>query len=410
MAGKEIVILRDELQQITYYRREGGKRPTIYAYFKVNGKRHRFSTKTTDLKEASIIAHEKYRFALEGKDTKVRTFKQVSEEFLKYKKTRVSLATYDNYRTILGYVYQFMGDVDITKISNKSLKELEIWRRNYYKLHPKKKIQKYSRKGKKIKNGRKFSDKISNRTINLTVGLAISVMRYGADNGYIDENKIPKWNKLKDSRREAWLTEEDFLKIYRYYEQKNKFYAYIVGFMFYTGVRPVELNKIKWKDINFERRSVVVRGRKHKSRIVDSVVPLFPRTIHILEDLQKMNDPVDQDDFVFIKNGRQVKSIRKSFKETVRKLHLDDDLSVYSLRHGFATYLIENYNVPLPFVSKILGHANTKMVQAIYNHMRDDTVVNRVLEEHEEAKKTGRIQSLKKQWEIFIDFDEKGLN
>ncbi len=288
---------------------------------------------------------------------------------------------------------------------------MENFRRNYYKLNPKKKKQKYKRSGKSIRNGRKWNDKISNRRINLTMRLTISVMRFAYDQGYIDERSIPKWSKLREKKREAWLNEKDFLKLYRYYEKKNSFYACIIGFCYYTGARIMsEVNRIQWKDVNFEDKIVIIRNRKHKSKDVNTSVPLFPRTIHILETMKELNygdKPVKPNDFIFTKNNRQIQSIRKSFATAVKKCELDENLTPYSLRHGFATLMIEKYDVPLSFISKIMGHADTQMLEKVYQHLRDDVVVERVLREHERSKDAGKVQSLKKKWTVYLDEDEE---
>ena len=184
-SGKEIILWKDDIQGITYYRRKGTKKPIIYAYFSVNGKRHRLSTKTTDSKQAAIIAQEKYALACGGEEVRTVTFSQAAKEFLANKKHRVQKSTYDNYKVILGYVEQLLGDIDIRKINDKTIAELEEWRRTYYTKNPKKIIQKYKRNGKTIKNGRTFNKTVSNRTINLTIGLTLSVLRHASDMGHI---------------------------------------------------------------------------------------------------------------------------------------------------------------------------------------------------------------------------------
>lgn len=393
--GKEIILWKDDVQGITYYRREGAKKAIIYAYFSLDSKRIRFSTKSTDRKQAAIVAQEKYALAGDGKSVKNISFRKLSKEFLEDKKNRVVESTYKQYKSILGYVDEFLGDIDVRKITDKKVKELEKWRRNYYKNHPKKISQKYKRNGKVIKNGREYSDDISNRTINLTVGLTIAVLNYAKSLGYIEQHHIPStWKKLKERKREEWVEQQDFLKLYKYYENSgNVFYACIIGFCYFTGVRIMsEINRLQWKDVDFENQTVLIRNRKHKSQIVNSLVPLFPESLIILEKMKEMHRPVSGNNFVFRnKNGRQVQSINKSFKTAVKKCGLSDRITPYALRHSFATCMVESTGIPMQMIAKIMGHADTQMLEKTYGHLRDNVAANTALKEHAKSKKDGRI-------------------
>ena len=119
--GNEVVLWKDEALGITYYVREGGKKPVIHFYFSVDGKRIRLSSRTTDRKQAAIVAQEKFTLAKEGKQVKGLKFKQASKKFLEHKKNRVSSSTYENYKSILSYVDQFLGDHDVKQISNATI-------------------------------------------------------------------------------------------------------------------------------------------------------------------------------------------------------------------------------------------------------------------------------------------------
>ena len=92
--GKETILYKDPIYNISYYTREGLKKQTIYAYFTLNKKKIRFSTKETDLTRAIKVATAKYHKADEGKNIKNITFKKVLREFLDYKKHRVKNTTH----------------------------------------------------------------------------------------------------------------------------------------------------------------------------------------------------------------------------------------------------------------------------------------------------------------------------
>lgn len=390
--SKTTLIHKDSVQNISYYRRDTNV-PTIQAYFRVNGKTYRFSTGKTSIEEAVQVANKKHHLATQGRSTKRTSFEKALNKFLIYKESRVSPNTSKEYKRIGKYLLEYFKGRDVTSIESKSMIGLENWRRNYYKNNPDKQIQTYKRNGKIILSGRSFNYKVGNREINKTIGLCISIMRHAClVSGYITEPQIPRWKQLRENKREVFLTENDFLKLYFHFEEKNIFYADIIGFAFYTGARmPSEPNNLRWKDVHIDKKFVVLRDRKHKSKTVNSAVPLFPRTIKILERIRKRNQPKSLDEYVFVtEQGKQIKSIRKSFNSAVKECGLDERLTLYSLRHGFATHMIENYNIPLAMISRIMGHSDTQMLQKVYAHLRDDVVIKTALQAHDEAKETGR--------------------
>jgi integrase len=54
------------------------------------------------------------------------------------------------------------------------------------------------------------------------------------------------------------------------------------------------------------------------------------------------------------------------------KAGLPQSLTFHKLRHGAASLLL-NQNVPIPVVSRYLGHANPGVTMRVYAHMIDGT-------------------------------------
>lgn len=55
------------------------------------------------------------------------------------------------------------------------------------------------------------------------------------------------------------------------------------------------------------------------------------------------------------------------------KLSGREGISFHTLRHSCASWLIQQ-GIPLPVVSKILGHSSTQITDQIYAHVSDDAV------------------------------------
>ena len=163
--------------------------------------------------------------------------------------------------------------------------------------------------------------------------------------------------------------------------------ALILEMLYATGIRVSELVNIKIKDIDFNERRILILGKGNKERIV-----LFGHTCeellndyinHSRSKLIKINS-----DYLLInKNGTNLsdRAIRLILDDVVKKSCLKLNVSPHTLRHTFATHLLNN-GADLKTVQELLGHENISTT-GIYTHVSNERLRKVYLESHPRAHK-----------------------
>jgi integrase len=181
----------------------------------------------------------------------------------------------------------------------------------------------------------------------------------------LKENPFSKSQKLKIPEQiPTYLKKEEFQKLIQAVTEPLLKDIFI--FAACTGLRLGEILNLKWKDIDFDRKQISIVNSENfntktgKCRIIpmnDLVKELlFKRSYH-------------QSNFVFHRKGYPLRVcyISHKFKEYVRLLNLNEAIHFHSLRHTFATWLVQN-GVNLYEVQKLLGHSSIKVTE-IYSHL-----------------------------------------
>ena len=147
--------------------------------------------------------------------------------------------------------------------------------------------------------------------------------------------------------------------------------------LYATGIRVSELVDLNLVDVNLEMGFLRCLGKGSKERIV----PMGKSAIEAIDAyLQKgrgklIRNSEDQAVFVNIHGGRLTRQgFWKILKKYVRQAGFQGDITPHTLRHSFATHLLEN-GADLRAVQEMLGHSDISTTQ-IYTqvtaiHLRD---------------------------------------
>jgi len=389
---------------ITLYK--NGNNKNIYYYFKYEKNYYQGTTGTDDL-DKSIEKSKDYFYdvkkGLREKGVKRIKFEKLVKEFLKQKEKEVSSRTIHDYKKSSEYLIERFRNKDIEKICDRDeYSKYQDWRKDYYETHKSKQRQiNYNRDGEKIV-GRKLKH-VGPVVINHELRLLVSILRYGKEFKKLFKSiEIPRYKDLDEPRREEILTTKEYLKLRNYWMKKKPYYGHIISFLYNTGIRySSELNKIQWRDVNLEKSYVIIRNRKSKSDPITTSVPLMETAKKDIEYL-KSREGISKkpDDFVFVDdNGRQIKRISRSFKNSLKECGINKDIVMYSFRHMFTTRIVQRPDIPLTDLSYILGHKNTNTLQEHYTHLNPTRIVNTFLESEQNIKQKFRKKILKRQTE-----------
>ncbi len=130
------------------------------------------------------------------------------------------------------------------------------------------------------------------------------------------------------------------------------------------GLRISEVLNLKPVDIDSSRMLIQVKGGKGKK---DRVTLLSVKLLEILREYYKKYKPGE-----YLFTGQMggkysARSAQKVLKEASRKAGIKKKVTLHTLRHSFATHLLEN-GTDIRYIQSLLGHASPKTTQ-IYTHI-----------------------------------------
>ncbi|WP_340121027.1 site-specific tyrosine recombinase XerD [Methylobacter svalbardensis] len=140
--------------------------------------------------------------------------------------------------------------------------------------------------------------------------------------------------------------------------------------LYATGLRVSELVNLKFEQISFRQGVVRIIGKGNKERLV----PVGEEAMSWLEDYMSQARKTllgeRQCDYLFVTNradGMTRQAFWHIIKRHAKKAGINKELSPHTLRHAFATHLL-NHGADLRVVQLLLGHADLSTTQ-IYTHI-----------------------------------------
>ena len=152
--------------------------------------------------------------------------------------------------------------------------------------------------------------------------------------------------------------------------------------MYATGVRISELINLQYTNIDLTRSLIKVMGKGGKERMIPFGDNALSWLIEYIEFRRTNNLSLKSRDFFVSQQGKKI--TRQAFwhrvKQYLVKSGLSGDISPHTLRHAFATHLLNN-GADLRSVQMLLGHSDLSTTQ-IYTHIAKQRLSDMVKEHH----------------------------
>jgi len=167
----------------------------------------------------------------------------------------------------------------------------------------------------------------------------------------------------KSRKLPSVLSQEEVLKIIS--STQNLKHRAILVLIYSCGLRISELVNLELTDFHIQRKQLVIKnGKGRKDRYVslaDSFIPLLSNYYHSYKPK-----------FYFVegqKGGKySTESVRQFLKKSCVKANIKKTVTPHTLRHSYATHLLEN-GVDIRYIQSLLGHAKPETTM-IYTHVR----------------------------------------
>jgi integrase/recombinase XerD len=154
------------------------------------------------------------------------------------------------------------------------------------------------------------------------------------------------------------------------HKTENIKHRLIIELLYSTGLRLSECINLKYADLDLNDGIGWVRlGKGSKDRIF-IISEIFKK------DLLNYKEKIGSDGkgYIFLVNGKKMtyRGIQHAIKVSAERAGIEKPVHVHTLRHSFATHLLEN-GVDIRKIQKLLGHSNLQTTQ-IYTQVSSEEI------------------------------------
>ena len=280
-------------------------------------------------------------------DEKHIYFEEFAREYLKFSKATKAPGSYRRDTTSMKRLLDSFGSLTLPRITSRLIEEHKIRRVN----------------------------EVSPRTVNLELLCLSNMLSKVVEWGYISDSPSKGIKLLRyEKKPPRFLINEE---IKRLLQNSSPWLEPIITVMLNTGIRESERRQLKFKDIDFKNRRILVRASKTKDF---RAIPLNKEALKALKWLDENYIPPTalgprqrkerQKEYIFCnEDGLPIENIKKALANACGKAGLKG-VSPHTLRHTFASHLVMS-GVDLRTVQRLMGHKSITTTM-MYAHLTED--------------------------------------
>jgi len=203
-----------------------------------------------------------------------------------------------------------------------------------------------------------------------SINLAISAIKFFYREVLKNSNISERHRPRNDGRLPIVLSQAEICKMFNM--EKNPKHRLLLMMVYSSGLRVSEVVNLKKEHIDFSRKVIYVKqgkGRKDRCTILSEKVARFTAEYCDFYNIQKWLFPGQTP-------GRplSIRSAQNIFDKAVRHAEITKKPSIHSLRHTFATHLLES-GTDIRYIQSLLGHSNLRTTER-YTHVARRSILN----------------------------------
>ena len=228
--------------------------------------------------------------------------------------------------------------------------------------------------------------KYNNRTVSRKLAAIKSLFNFFMKKKILNHNIVKSVpSPRKDKKLPVFLTQDQISLLLKFTDSDDMKDILILEIFYSTGVRISELVRIKIEDINLKNNSINILGKGNKKRVVIIGNYAKKKIENYLNYKHKKSCGFLFPNLKKSKNKHiSERTVFNIVKKYVSKVTQNEKISPHSLRHTFATHLLNN-GADLMSVKELLGHKDLSSTQ-IYAHVNIAQMKKAFKKAHPHAK------------------------
>jgi len=271
-------------------------------------------------------------------EVKDPTFNEFKDKYLAYLKANIRPTTYTRYKEAIEHFLEFLernGSIS-WRLSQISFQFIERYKQERIRY-------------------------VKSLTVNLELKVLKALFNYAIKCRCASKNPVNEVPFFKVSqKRPRFLTKEQIRKLLN---SADSLYPILYTFL-KTGLRKSELVNLKWENVDFERKRILIESNKEWQTKTGNTreIPVEDDLLSLLKKLPRKSEYV----FINTRNRKYQHHLTERVKRLGRRLGLEN-LTLHMLRHTFISHLVMS-GVDLVTVKELAGHADIKTTMR-YAHL-----------------------------------------